>query len=129
MTDEALVAAVADGDMSALRELYTRHGAWRNTHLHCASSGMSGQCGVADRLADRLLIRFMRQIWPDANADQNKVQKATDPQVCTGPDLPKAIFSRTLKTRAPVATSAMNSQPWVLNADGRSLATTGAYLG
>ncbi len=28
VTDAALVAAVADGDDGALRELYERHGAW-----------------------------------------------------------------------------------------------------
>jgi len=33
MTDAALVAAVADGDMSALRELYERHGAWLHARL------------------------------------------------------------------------------------------------
>jgi RNA polymerase sigma factor (sigma-70 family) len=33
VTDAALVAAVADGDMSALRELYARHGAWLHARL------------------------------------------------------------------------------------------------
>jgi RNA polymerase sigma factor (sigma-70 family) len=33
VTDAALVAAVADGDMSALRELYGRHGAWLHARL------------------------------------------------------------------------------------------------
>ena len=33
MTDAALVAAVADGDMTALRELYERHGAWLHARL------------------------------------------------------------------------------------------------
>jgi RNA polymerase sigma-70 factor (ECF subfamily) len=33
VTDEALVAGVADGDMSALRELYARHGAWLHARL------------------------------------------------------------------------------------------------
>jgi len=33
VTDEALVAAVAGGDMSALRELYARHGAWLHARL------------------------------------------------------------------------------------------------
>lgn len=32
-TDAALVAAVVDGDMSALRELYERHGAWLHARL------------------------------------------------------------------------------------------------
>ena len=33
VTDAALVAAVADGDMTALRELYERHGAWLHARL------------------------------------------------------------------------------------------------
>ena len=33
VTDAALVAAVGDGDMSALRELYERHGAWLHARL------------------------------------------------------------------------------------------------
>jgi RNA polymerase sigma factor (sigma-70 family) len=33
VTDAALVAAVADGDMSALRELYARHGGWLHARL------------------------------------------------------------------------------------------------
>jgi RNA polymerase sigma-70 factor (ECF subfamily) len=33
VTDAALVAAVADGDASALRELYERHGAWLHARL------------------------------------------------------------------------------------------------
>ena len=33
VTDAALVAALADGDMSALRELYERHGAWLHARL------------------------------------------------------------------------------------------------
>jgi RNA polymerase sigma factor (sigma-70 family) len=33
VTDAALVAAVAEGDMSALRELYTRHGGWLHARL------------------------------------------------------------------------------------------------
>jgi RNA polymerase sigma factor (sigma-70 family) len=33
MTDAALVAAVADGDAGALRELYERHGAWLHARL------------------------------------------------------------------------------------------------
>src|SRR5215213_9901053 len=33
VTDAALVAAVADGDMTALRELYERHGAWLHVRL------------------------------------------------------------------------------------------------
>ena len=33
VTDAALVAAVADGDMGALRELYERHGAWLHARL------------------------------------------------------------------------------------------------
>jgi len=33
LTDAALVTAVADGDMGALRELYARHGAWLHARL------------------------------------------------------------------------------------------------
>jgi len=33
VTDAALVAAVADGDMTALRDLYERHGAWLHARL------------------------------------------------------------------------------------------------
>lgn len=33
VTDAALVAAVADGDVGALRELYVRHGAWLHARL------------------------------------------------------------------------------------------------
>ncbi len=33
VTDAALVAALADGDMSALRELYARHGGWLHARL------------------------------------------------------------------------------------------------
>ena len=58
VTDAALVAAVADGDAGALRELYERHGAWLHARLlrRCNDSEV-----VVEVVQDTFVV-----LWKDA---------------------------------------------------------------
>ena len=58
VTDTALVAAVADGDAGALRELYERHGAWLHARLlrRCNDSEV-----VVEVVQDTFVV-----LWKDA---------------------------------------------------------------
>ena len=58
VTDAALVAAVADGDMSALRELYERHGAWLHARL-------LRRCNDRDVVVEVVQDTFLA-LWKDA---------------------------------------------------------------
>jgi RNA polymerase sigma factor (sigma-70 family) len=58
VTDAALVAAVADGDMSALRELYARHGAWLHARL-------LRRCNDPDVVVEVVQDTFVA-LWKDA---------------------------------------------------------------
>jgi RNA polymerase sigma factor (sigma-70 family) len=58
VTDAALVAAVADGDMSALRELYERHGGWLHARL-------LRRCNDPDVVVEVVQDTFVT-LWKDA---------------------------------------------------------------
>lgn len=58
VTDAALVAAVADGDMGALRELYVRHGAWLHARL-------LRRCNDRDVVVEVVQDTFVA-LWQDA---------------------------------------------------------------
>jgi DNA-directed RNA polymerase specialized sigma24 family protein len=58
VTDAALVAAVADGDMSALRDLYARHGAWLHARL-------LRRCNDPDVVVEVVQDTFVA-LWQDA---------------------------------------------------------------
>jgi RNA polymerase sigma factor (sigma-70 family) len=58
VTDAALVAAVADGDMSALRQLYSRHGAWLHARL-------LRRCNDPDVVVEVVQDTFVA-LWQDA---------------------------------------------------------------
>jgi RNA polymerase sigma-70 factor (ECF subfamily) len=58
VTDAVLVAAVADGDMSALRELYARHGAWLHARL-------LRRCNDPDVVVEVVQDTFVA-LWKDA---------------------------------------------------------------
>ena len=58
VTDAALVAAVADGDLAALRELYTRHGGWLHARL-------LRRCNDTDLVAEVVQDTFVA-LWKDA---------------------------------------------------------------
>lgn len=56
--DEALVSAVAEGDMGALRELYARHGAWLHARL-------LRRCNDRDIVVEVVQDTFVA-LWKDA---------------------------------------------------------------
>src|SRR5215212_1709569 len=58
VTDAALVAAVADGHMTALRELYERHGAWLHARLR-------RRCADPEVVVDHVQDTFVA-LWKDA---------------------------------------------------------------
>jgi len=58
VTDAALVAAVADGDAGALRELYERHGAWLHVRL-------IRRCNDPEVVVDVVQDTFVA-LWKDA---------------------------------------------------------------
>jgi RNA polymerase sigma factor (sigma-70 family) len=58
LSDAALVAAVADGDMTALRALYARHGAWLHARL-------LRRCNDADIVVEVVQDTFVA-LWKDA---------------------------------------------------------------
>jgi RNA polymerase sigma-70 factor (ECF subfamily) len=58
VTDAALVAAVVDGDMGALRELYARHGAWLHARL-------LRRCNDPDVVVEVVQDTFVA-LWQDA---------------------------------------------------------------
>jgi RNA polymerase sigma factor (sigma-70 family) len=58
VTDAALVAEVADGDMAALRELYERHGAWLHARL-------LRRCNDTEVVVDVVQDTFVA-LWKDA---------------------------------------------------------------
>jgi RNA polymerase sigma factor (sigma-70 family) len=58
VTDAALLAAVADGDMTALRELYERHGAWLHARL-------LRRCNDHEVVAEVVQDTFVA-LWKDA---------------------------------------------------------------
>lgn len=66
-TDEALLAAVADGDRDALRRLYERHAPWLTLRLQ-------RRCGDADAVDDALQDTFV-SIWrrPQGYAGRGEV--------------------------------------------------------
>ena len=57
--DAALVAAVADGDAGALRELYERHGAWLHARLirRCNDPEV-----VVEVVQDTFVAQFVREV-------------------------------------------------------------------
>jgi RNA polymerase sigma-70 factor (ECF subfamily) len=58
LTDAALVAAVADGDVGALQELYSRHGAWLHARL-------LRRCNDSDVVVEVVQDTFVA-LWKDA---------------------------------------------------------------
>jgi RNA polymerase sigma-70 factor (ECF subfamily) len=64
VTDAALVAAVADGDMSALRELYARHGGWLHARL-------LRRCNDRDVVVEVVQDTFVA-LWKDASRFRNE---------------------------------------------------------
>jgi RNA polymerase sigma-70 factor (ECF subfamily) len=67
-TDEALMAAVADGDRAALRELHARHSPW-------ITSRLARRCADADVVAEAVQDTFVA-VWRSAGKWDGRGQPA-----------------------------------------------------
>jgi RNA polymerase sigma-70 factor (ECF subfamily) len=67
-TDEALIAAVAEGDRAALRELHARHSPWIGSRL-------SRRCGDPDVVAEAVQDTFVA-VWRNARSWDGRGQPA-----------------------------------------------------
>jgi DNA-directed RNA polymerase specialized sigma24 family protein len=75
VTDATLVAAVADGDPGALRELYERHGAW--LHARC-----SAVCNDSEVVVEVVQDTFLA-LWKDARRRCRSATTAPATDRCT----------------------------------------------